>query len=274
MVDQPLEQVSDLLDDALAAVDHSIEQNRREDGMYHAYNLLGLDAEAVEVEHLYAMLEGQVAALSSGAIAPTQAADVLETLFESDMYRGDVQTFMLYPDRPLPSFLEKNRIPAEQFESIPLLVQMVERGDDSIVLRDQDGCYRFNADLRNRRDLIDRLDRSAADYAGEAQEASQSLLDLYEQVFNHKAFTGRSGTMFGYEGLGSVYWHMVSKLLLVVQENVFAAQNEGADETTRDRLGRLYVRASDSTEPLRSSALSRPTPIPTRPNTPAPSNRE
>jgi hypothetical protein len=37
-------------------------------------------------------------------------------------------------------------------------------------------------------------------------------------VFNHKAFTGRSGTFFGYEGLGSIYWHMVSKLSLAVQE--------------------------------------------------------
>ena len=111
-VQQPVAQVSEMLDDALAAIDHSIEHNQRDDGMYHAYNLLHLSSEAIEVERLYAMLEGQVAALSSGAIAPAQAADVLETLFESDMYRADVRTFMLYPDRPLPGFLEKNRIPA------------------------------------------------------------------------------------------------------------------------------------------------------------------
>jgi hypothetical protein len=245
MVQQPLAQVNELLDDALAAIDHSIGQNRREDGMYHAYNLLGLKSEAIEVEHLYGMLEGQVAALSSGAIAPTQAADVLETLFESNMYRDDVRTFMLYPDRPLPRFLEKNRIPAKQFESIPLLMQMVEQADDSIVLRDQDGCYRFNADLRNRGDLIERLDDLAQVHGDEVEHARQSLLGLYEQVFNHKAFTGRSGTMFGYEGLGSVYWHMVSKLLLVVQENFFVALTEGADETTRHRLGRLYYRVRE-----------------------------
>jgi len=242
MVQQPLSQVDEMLDDALAAIDHSIQQNRREDGMYHAYNLLHLSSEAIEVEPLYAMLEGQVAALSSGAIAPAQAADVLETLFESDMYRDDLRTFMLYPDRPLPGFLEKNRIPAERFESIPLLWQMVERGDDSIVLRDEDGCYRFNADLRNRSDLIARMDDLASIYGDEVQHARQSLLGLYEQVFNHKAFTGRSGTMFGYEGLGCVYWHMISKLLLVVQENFFVALTEGADEETRNRLGRLYCR--------------------------------
>ena len=71
------------------------------------------------------------------------------------------------------------------------------------------------------------------------------MLGLYEQVFNHKAFTGRSGTMFGFEGLGSVYWHMVSKLLLAVQERFFAASEEGADENTRGRLGQLYYRVRD-----------------------------
>ena len=71
------------------------------------------------------------------------------------------------------------------------------------------------------------------------------MLALYEEVFNHKAFTGRSGTMFGYEGLGCVYWHMVSKLLLVVQENFFVALAEGADEEACHRLGRLYYRVRE-----------------------------
>jgi hypothetical protein len=245
IVQQPLSQVNDMLDDALAAIDHSIQCNKREDGLYHAYNLLHLNSGAIEVEHLYAMLEGQVAVLSSGAIAPAQAVDVLETLFESEMYRADVGSFMLYPDRPLPGFLEKNRIPAEQLESIPLLKQMVEQGDDSIVLRDEDGCYRFNADLCNLGDLIARLDDAAPVRGDEVEQARRPLLALYEHVFNHKAFTGRSGTMFGFEGLGCVYWHMVSKLLLAVQEGFFVALTEGADEETCRRLRRLYYRVRD-----------------------------
>ena len=35
---------------------------------------------------------------------------------------------------------------------------------------------------------------------------------LYEEVFDHQSFTGRSGTFYKYEGLGCIYWHMVSKL--------------------------------------------------------------
>ena len=75
--------------------------------------------------------------------------------------------------------------------------------------------------------------------------ARKPLQDLYEKVFHHKAFTGRSGTMFGFEGLGSIYWHMVSKLLLAIEELFFAtpAADGGAD--TRDALGEFYYRVRD-----------------------------
>jgi hypothetical protein len=239
---QPLDQITAMLDDALAVIDHSIHCNVRADGLYHAYNLLHLNPEAIEIDRLQSMLEGQVAALSSGAIAPAQVIEVLETLFESDMFRADQQSFMLYPDRPLSGFLEKNRIPTAEAESIPLLRRMLEQGDDRIVGRDADGCYRFSADFRNAKDLNAKLDTLVQLYGAEIEEARQPLLQLFEQVFNHKAFTGRSGGMFGFEGLGCIYWHMVSKLLLAVQENFFIAQAQGADKDTCHRLGYLYYR--------------------------------
>jgi hypothetical protein len=62
------------------------------------------------------------------------------------------------------------------------------------------------------------------------------LLETFEEVFNHKAFTGRSGTFFGYEGLGSIYWHMVSKLLLAVQENCLLAVKNNEDEAVIGQL--------------------------------------
>ena len=48
------------------------------------------------------------------------------------------------------------------------------------------------------------------------------LLETFEDIFNHKSFTGRSGTFYGYEGLGSIYWHMVSKLVIKCTRNVFS----------------------------------------------------
>ena len=61
-------------------------------------------------------------------------------------------------------------------------------------------------------------------------------LAIFEQIFNHKAFTGRSGTFFGYEGLGSIYWHMVSKLLLAVQENIIWAREAQTDHAVVGKM--------------------------------------
>ncbi len=244
-VTQGLGPVISMLDDALAAIDHSIGTNRREDGMYHAYNLLDLQQETVSIDTLYVMLEGQVAALSAGAISPEKAVTVLEALFDSDVYRADQRSFMLYPDRRLPGFLDKNRIDAEQVEAIPLLRRMLCAGDEHIVVRDADGCYRFNADFTNVGDLRARLDVLAAVYGDELEAAREPLEELFETVFQHKAFTGRSGTMFSFEGLGSIYWHMVSKLMLAVLENYFAALERGVDEASIRGLGKLYYRVRE-----------------------------
>jgi hypothetical protein len=241
-VEQASDEILTMLDDALVAIDHSIGTNRREDGLYHAYNLLDLQEQTATAETLYPMLEGQVAALSAGSIAPEEAVTIIEALFDSDVYRPDQNSFMLYPDRPLSGFLEKNSISREQVEEIPLLRRMLADGDDRIVLRDVEGCYRFNADLTNVGDLDAELDALADTYGDEPELARKPLQQLYEAVFNHKAFTGRSGTMFGFEGLGSVYWHMVSKLLLAVMENYFAALDQDADAATCHRLGQLYYR--------------------------------
>ncbi|WP_287419620.1 hypothetical protein [Reinekea sp.] len=243
--------ITALLNDALAAIDHSIQSNLAPDGLYHAYNLLELRPDAISVDRLYAMLEGQVAALSSGAIAPVEAVAVLERLFKSNLYRADQKTFLLYPDRQLPSFLEKNRLPTHQVEALPVLMKMLAQGEHRIIEQDANHCYRFNAELRNIFDLNAQLDALTEEYGDSLEQARAPLQALYEQVFNHKAFTGRSGGMFGFEGLGSIYWHMVSKLLLATQENFFIAREQAGQNGSKTqhaishRLGELYYRIRD-----------------------------
>jgi hypothetical protein len=188
------------------------------------------------------MLEGQVAALSSGAIGTSEAVALLETLFESSIFRQDQNTFMLYPDRELPGFLQKNCVPAERVEVLPLLKHMLQLGDYRVIERDASGTYRFNAELTNEDVLHSVLEELSKVYGDLLEEGRVPLLALYEQVFNHKAFTGRSGGMFAFEGLGSIYWHMVSKLLLAIQENFFNAWFQDADPATCRRLGSLYYR--------------------------------
>ena len=246
---QDLGQVASMLDDALAAIDHSISANQREDGLYHAYNLLTLSPGSAEVSSLYPMLEGQVAVLSAGAIDPENVVEVLEALFASDVYRPDQHSFLLYPDRNLPGYLEKNRISPDQVEAIPLLQSLLERGDRRIVERDADGCCRFSSEFTNIGDLHAQLDIIAEDYGKQDEagfeQARQQLLALYERVFDHRSFTGRSGGMFGFEGLGCIYWHMVSKLLLAVEENFFAALEQDAGAKVIKKLGNLYYRVRE-----------------------------
>ena len=240
--EQPVGALETLLDDTLIAIDDSIKANRRDDGLYHAYNIVGFEDQAVTIRTLYPMLEGQVAALSSGGIEPAEASEVIDALFASDVYRADQHSFMLYPDRSLPGFLGKNRIAEAAAETIALLQSMLADHDERLVVRDPDGALRFNADLGNAGQLERRLDEVLNDYPTLVEQARKPLKKLYEAVFDHQSFTGRSGTMFGFEGLGCIYWHMVSKFLLAVQENYFKALEIGQDNATIARLGEQYYR--------------------------------
>ena len=232
--------IQQLLDDSQRLIDESISVNRADDGLYHAYNLLEADNESLQISNLYPMLEGQVAALSSGALKPEESNDVLDKLFDSAIFRADQKTFMLYPDRDLPSFLEKNKLPATVVESNPLLTTMLKLKDERVVRVGVDGEYRFNADLKNSAALLERISSLSAEYGDVANSTIEHITKAYEEVFNHKAFTGRSGGMFGFEGLGCIYWHMVAKLLLAVQEQFFAALEKGASAELVRKLGAHY----------------------------------
>ncbi len=238
-------QVKVLLTSALVAIDHSIATNLGDDGLYHAYNLLKLDGQQAGIEHLYPMLEGQVAVLSSGAISPEQAITVLDALFASDVYREDQHSFMLYPDRPQLGFLNKNTISASQVANIEVLTQMLAAQDQRIVLQDVQGTYRFNANLTNITELRAQLTELGESYGKLDTQTLTAIEEVFEQVFNHQAFTGRSGGMFGFEGLGCVYWHMVSKLLLAVKENFYIGVEQNAQPQSIQRLGELYYAVRD-----------------------------
>ena len=217
----------EFFDTALAAVEESIRENRRPDGLWHSYNLLELEGgRFAGIRHLQEMLEGQVAVLSSGMLNPAEALRLLDALRHSALWREDQQSYMLYPNRELPGFLQKNNLPADALKRSAVLAEMVAKGERGIVSCDVDGGLHWNGDFRNAGDLSAALEKAVV----KGQEAD-TILALFEETFDHKAFTGRSGTFFAYEGLGSIYWHMVSKLLVAVQENYFAALDSGAPET-------------------------------------------
>jgi len=229
---------------ALDIIDLGLAANRREDGLFHTYNLLQTHGDEAEIRHLQPMLEGQVSALSSGYLKPTEALDILERLFASDMYREDLRTFMLYPAKKLPGFLERNTLPESDVLSIPLLARMLKDGNTALVARDAGGVFRFAPGIGQVAALEAVLDGLEDDpsYGAMVPRDRQDILDLFEKVFHHSSYTGRSGTMYGYEGLGCVYWHMVAKLLLAVQENCFLAREQSCPATVRHGLQRMYFR--------------------------------
>lgn len=196
------------------------------------------------VDPMYEMLEGQVAVLSSGLLSAEEVLALLDALWRSAMVQQEHGSFMLYPDRALPGFLEKNVIASGRLETDPLLAQLLAAGRSEVVERDAQGNVRFSSDFRHAGDLQVALDRLAreAEWTPLVASGRAATLETFEQTFQHHAFTGRSGTMFRYEGLGSIYWHMVSKLLLAIAECLRAAQQAGASADTVARLTDHYRR--------------------------------
>jgi|TARA_B110000503_G_C7172899_1_gene425291 hypothetical protein len=200
-------------------LDHSILENRRADGLYHSYNLISMDSEEIKVDRLYEMLEGQVAVLSSGLLNPRESLELLEGLHKSSIYRQNQSSYMLYPDRLLPRFLDKNTIPRVFIDKSTLAKKLIRNGHLNLLLKDIEGNCHFAGTFKNVNDLKEALEQlKATEYGDLVAREYDSYVEVFESMFHHKAFTGRSGTFFGYEGLGSIYWHMVSKLLLATQE--------------------------------------------------------
>lgn len=235
-------QLLDFFATALDWTNHSIRANRRPDGLYHAYNLIRFDdPKKLPIRRLYEMLEGQVAVLSSGHLSPEESLKLLAALKRSKMYRADQHSYLLYPDRQLPRFVEKNNISASELRRSALLRKLLNDGDRQLIERDVAGRIHFNATVTNVRDLGRILDQLAdSRYAGLAKREASLVREIFEKLFDHESFTGRSGTFFGYEGLGCIYWHMVSKLLLAAQENYFRAVESGAPAKMVKGLAKAY----------------------------------
>ena len=211
--------ICQFLNMTLDFIDQSIDVNQREDGLYHAYNLVKFDRGTISISHLYEMLEGQVAVLSSRRLNAEQAADLLDAMRQSALYREDQRSYMLYPARKRASFLDMNNLPKEAL-SLPIVQRLLANHATDILTQDCQGGVHFSADFNNADFLLRAIQRSSEEIT---TDETEQLLNLYEQLFNHHAFTGRSGTFYKYEGLGCIYWHMVSKLLLAVGECIQAS---------------------------------------------------
>ncbi|TVQ22425.1 MAG: hypothetical protein EA382_12065 [Spirochaetaceae bacterium] len=226
----------------------TVERNRCSDELYHSYNTISIerdergDVAGIAILPLYPMLEGQVAAISSAAVDPEQSARTLEALRSSTLYRDDQCSYMLYPNRELRGFMDRNVIDPRRVGQSGAIGKLLTDPEQTLVSQDVEGGIHFNPLFRN----ATLLEHACRDYAGTQSEPRltdadiRELLDLYEHTFEHQYFTGRSGTFYGYEGLGSIYWHMVSKLLLATQENALRAHQSGDDRLAQKLRSRYF----------------------------------
>jgi hypothetical protein len=239
---------TDLLDFtkvALQFIDHSIKANKRADDLYHAYNLVTIKNQEISIAYLPEMLEGQVAVLSSGQLLANESLTLLNSLKKSDLYRKDQSSYLLYPNKQLARFVVKNVIPTQKVEQLTLVQQLLKDGNHQIIERDIEGNYHFNGNFNNANSLKEALQKLPKTYNAILQNEENQLLGLFEKVFNHKYFTGRSGTFYGYEGLGSIYWHMVSKLALAVQEVCIKAIQDNESEAVINQLIAHYYEINE-----------------------------
>jgi hypothetical protein len=229
------------LQTTLSCVDHSIQANEREDHLYHSYNLIDISGDnRISIRRMTEMLEGQVAVLSSGYLSHQDSAALIRALRWSALYREDQFSYMLYPNRILKRFMEKNVIPTDLLDKSGFLQQQIAQGKRCIVRKDESGNVHFASHFHNARLLEQSLEEYKHTGQGISENEIHLILEIYEAVFDHQSFTGRSGTFYKYEGLGSIYWHMVSKLLLAVQDTFFHACESGADRSILDTLKNDY----------------------------------
>ncbi|MCF7569003.1 hypothetical protein L3X37_11600 [Sabulilitoribacter arenilitoris] len=227
-----INKLKDFVSISKSYLEHSIRANKRSDNLYHAYNLMTVNSDdSISISYLSEMLEGQVAVLSSGYLSAKEALNVLNALKQSKLFRPDQYSYLLYPNKELKGFLDRNTISEDAVFSSKLLQELLSDGNVQIIEKDVNGEYHFNGNFKNASDVSEALEKlKGTKYETLLKLDTKKVLQVFEDVFNHKAFTGRSGTFYGYEGLGSIYWHMVSKLLLAVQECCLKAVNDGENE--------------------------------------------
>ena len=230
--DLEIARVRSFIGACLPVLARSIRDNRREDGLFHAYNRLRTKGASVSIVRLDEMLEGQVAVLSAKLLSAEEALAVLRALRQSALFTQRQHSYLLYPHKVLPRFPDKNRITEASLAEIPCLGRLMASGNNTaLVTKDDMGEVHFNGRLTKVEDVDTVLDDlSEAGHALDVVER-RAIKQLFVETFQHDLFTGRSGGMYAYEGIGSIYWHMVSKLLLAASENVIAAKDagEGAD---------------------------------------------
>ena len=108
----------------------------------------------------------------------------LVNYLEKDQY-----SYILYPDKDLGLFLDKNTIPSSKVNGSKLLKELLNDGNEQIISKDCEGVYHFNCDFNNVNGLISELNLLPEKYSELVKDEHNKILRVFEDVFNHKEFT-------------------------------------------------------------------------------------
>ena len=158
----------------------------------------------ISVSYLPEMLEGQVAVLSSGYISGEASLELLDALRNSSLFRPDQYSYILYPNKELSRFVDKNNIPSDAVDKSKLLQQLLKDGNTQIIQKDTLGNYHFNGNFNNAASLKEALAILPEEkYVSLVNKDRSLLLEVFEDMFDHKSFTGivwgfPNGSLFPY----------------------------------------------------------------------------
>ena len=231
---------------ACRAILPTLQRAIQDDHLAHSYTILHVTSEcSIQIETLPLMLEGQIAALTSGMLSATDALALLNALEKSPLYSTRLGSYLLYADKILPTFSARNRIAPNDIVRLTLVRKLIKKSDHRLVSRTANGQHYFNPSLVNATELTNLLDTLRDEGYKSAECDKAVILALYEKTFKHASFTGRSGRFFKYEGLGCIYWHIISKLLLAVQGAFWDAVDTDAPHSVQKELARHYYKIRD-----------------------------
>ena len=237
-----LAELAQFLDLARTAIAPTLRAGRGDDDMHVAYAWIKRTSDAtIEVEPNLLMLEGQVAALESGLLSAQEAVSLLDALKRSSLWSKAQQSYLLYPDQAPTRFVSTNRLTTNQVVRCSLVRKLAQAGDRRLINRTATGDYYFHPALISEAHLeamLDELEKTG--YAKAVAKDRSRIQELYRDLFRQDKFNGRATRFFKYEGLGCVYWHMVSKLMLAIQRVFYLAVDQDEAPAITAQLAKHY----------------------------------
>ena len=182
---------------ASKAILPTLQQAIQENHLAHSYTILHVTSEeSIQIETLSLMLEGQIAALTSGMLGAADALALLNALEKSPLYSTRLGSYLLYADKNLPTFSARNRIAPNDIVRLTLVRKLIKKNDQRLIARTANGQHYFSPSLVNASELTNLLDLLREEGYESADRDRANILALYEKRSGmHPSRAGPDGSL-------------------------------------------------------------------------------